>query len=191
MAGIVYTFLVATAILAVGGVGTTALAFLGGWPTLGGYRTSDVAFVSLFFFRYWRLAVHLIAYLLYRPRAPSPNPRYRTADCTVIVPTVDPGTAVFRQCISSIAACGPAGILVVTIHELEALAEATLGPVRLECPDVDLQIHAYGKPNKRGQIAHVVGQIKTPVTVLADSTVSFISTPGTNLLRVSPIITYV
>lgn len=190
MAGIVYTFLVATAILAVGGVGTVALAFLSGWPTLGGYRTSEAAFVALFFFRYWRLAVNLVAYLLYRPRLPSPNPRYRPVDCTVIVPTVDPGTAIFRQCIASIAASGPAGILVVTIHELKALAETTLGPVRLEFPDVDLQIYAHGEPNKRGQIAHVVEQIKTPVTILADSTVSFIPILGINPFRVPPNITY-
>lgn len=181
MAGIAYAFLVATAILAVGGVGTTMLAWLGGWPTLAGYRTSDAAFAGLFFFRYWRFVVHVAAYLLYRPRPLAATPRYRPADCTVIVPTVDPGTAVFRQCIASIAACRPAAILVVTVHGLEALAEAALAPVRLEFPGAGLQVHAYKEPNKRRQIDLVVGDLRTPVTVLADSTVGFICPLGANM----------
>lgn len=185
MAGIVYTFLVATAILAVGGIGITILAFLKGWSTLCGYRISDVAFITLFFFRYWRLVVHSVAYSLYRPYpvpdkplpdepVPDEPPPSSPRGCTVIVPTVDPGTAIFRQCITSIAACEPARILVTTIEDFKQLAYATLEPVGLEFPDLDLQIHAIKEPNKRRQIAHVVdkGYLKTPVTVLADSTVS-------------------
>ena len=67
-------------------------------------------FIVLFFFRYSRLLVKLVAFCFYGPVAISDYPKLRARDVTIIVPTMKPHGVQFDECIRSIYADRPAEI---------------------------------------------------------------------------------
>ena len=70
-------------------------------------------FIALFLFRYIRLLGNLIGWWCYHPMIPKTSPTFTSNDVTVIVPTVDPAGANFKECILSIYDTEPAGIVIV------------------------------------------------------------------------------
>lgn len=71
-------------------------------------------FFALFLFRYVRLVVNIVGFFLYKPHLPGPSPKHTGKDVTVVVPTVDPGSHNFRECIRSILNTSPAKVFIVT-----------------------------------------------------------------------------
>ena len=80
--------------------------------SLGG--TMPSVFIVLFFFRYSRHLVNLVASCFCKPVAVSDYPKLRARDVTVIVPTVKPYGVQFDECIRSVYANRRAKILIVT-----------------------------------------------------------------------------
>lgn len=125
--------------------------------------SASIPFVILFLFRYVRLVVNIIAWLLSRPYPVLEKRNYTPKDVTVIIPTVDVGEA-FVDCIRSIVATGPAHVIVVTVG-LNLLGAAKMACVRI---DPKIKCQAIKRPSKRNQIAHALPSVKTSITVFAD-----------------------
>lgn len=134
--------------------------------------TPDTLFVALFIFRYLRLVVHIISFLLYTPTPIPEKPSYSAADCTVIVPTVNPLDPDFNECITSILAANPAAIFVITAgYRKLRLAQqvcAKLSP--------KIKVLATKIASKREQVALAIPKVRTKFTVLGDDHVFWPST---------------
>ena len=125
-------------------------------------------FIALFIFRYLRLIVHIFSFwILYRP---SPVPAYATIiprDVTVILPTVDPENADFRECIQSCFANAPYEILIVTVGRdkkrlcEEVVAQYATNTTRYQVLQADIA-------NKRHQVATAIPHVETKITLLLD-----------------------
>lgn len=80
-------FLPMTAALAVGGLFTLTIPYLlhgSDFRSFIGIEvTGQVAFLALFYFRYWRLVIHSIAYSLYKPAPCALIPKYTSAVVTL------------------------------------------------------------------------------------------------------------
>ncbi|KAH6661057.1 nucleotide-diphospho-sugar transferase [Truncatella angustata] len=139
------------------------------FPVIGFEVNPTVAFLALFFFRYWRLLVHIISFCLYKPVSRAVNPRYTAMDVTVICPTIEPFGDVFRRCIESVCSQHPAAFyIVVGGAGLIATAEKTCVDLRLKYPHVDIQVHASSEPGKRKQVDTVIPRIRTAITLSID-----------------------
>ena len=143
-------------------------------------------FLFLFAFKYFRQAVHLVAFLRYRPAPRPAHPTYTSRDVTVVLPTVDPGNPWFQKALINCCANGPRQIVIVTA------GETCLGQVRqciaemnnrfgLEAshPHTTITVTAARVANKRQQIAHAMQHVDTKITVLMDDRVMW----GPNFLR--------
>src|ERR1700749_2685477 len=71
-------------------------------------------FLTLFWFRYFRLVVHVFAWAYAAPISVLEFPSLHASDASVIVPTVDPGDPNFVECITSICSNLPAVVIIVT-----------------------------------------------------------------------------
>lgn len=126
-------------------------------------------FCTLFVLRYTRFIGHLIGHALYKPSTIASNPRFDRFDVTVIVPTVDPNGTDFKPCIRSILANQPGQIIIVTVgSELMEECRQVLVSLAPESEGTELSVAAVPKPSKRRQIAHVMPQVNTAITILAD-----------------------
>ncbi|KAK9793514.1 putative Glycosyltransferase 2-like domain-containing protein [Seiridium cardinale] len=169
-------FLALTALLAVVGFSAFTLPFLcfGSFDYgFSGHKlvsvTPEIAFFCLFFFRYWRLFVHMVAYRFYKPAPPLISPRYTGQDVTVICPTVEPWGDVFRMCCETVCLQFPHAFYIVVGREaLVKPAEDVCAGLRVRFPKIDIQVHASPSPGKRIQIDHVIPRIATEITVLID-----------------------
>ena len=73
---------------------------------------SLVIFSCLFIFRYARLLVNIVSYLLYRPRPIPRKPSYSVNDVTVIIPTTDPYSNTFTEALQFVLDNHPAAVIV-------------------------------------------------------------------------------
>lgn len=121
-------------------------------------------FLCLFVFKFLKVVVHTIAYILYRPCATPSHPAYESEDCTVIIPTVGDLDAEFVECIQSILACNPRKVIVSTVGRVKFdFATKVCAAI-----DEDIDIIAIQSPSKRAQVVAAAIQIDTPITVLVD-----------------------
>ncbi|KAI9733823.1 MAG: hypothetical protein M1818_007090 [Claussenomyces sp. TS43310] len=126
---------------------------------------SSITFICLFTFKFLKVFVHTISYLIYRPVTPSATPAFAPRDVTVVVPTVGDLDDEFVECIQSLLATDPFQIIISTVGEA-ALQRAErvcqqIDPVRIRCIAVQ-------HPNKRNQVVTAIRLIQTAITVLAD-----------------------
>lgn len=138
-------------------------------------------FLTVFIWRYTRLAVNIISYnFLYKPSPRRANPRYTPRNCSVIVPTIDPGNPRFRDCIRSVLSNNPDTVHVVTAglgrhgHErLNGIKKVT-GELQRELSSrARVVVSLIEHPNKRHQLAHAMRKIHTEITVLLDDSVTW------------------
>ncbi|KAL2074619.1 hypothetical protein VTL71DRAFT_8397 [Oculimacula yallundae] len=134
-----------------------------------------LAFEGLFLFKFVKVVVHTISFLLYQPyRVPS-KPTVTSRDVTVIIPTVGPiDEDDFRETLSTIFANLPAEIIVCTVGNeklsiagrvcAEELAKAEL----LRPTTTKLLIIAVETPSKRKQLFEAFKHVHTSIIALAD-----------------------
>ena len=129
-----------------------------------------VMFICLFAFRYLRLLVHIISFwLFYRPTPVQKNPSLFPSGCTIILPTVDPKNADFKECINSCLLNKPGAIIVVTAGaKLARLTKDIVSPFKQRFPDTSITVKTADEANKRRQVAHGLRFVKTKITVLLD-----------------------
>lgn len=89
--------------------------------SLSGYAQ---IFIGLFLFRYIRLLANIVGFFVYKPTPIPDDPILTSNDVTVIVPTIDPFNPDFAECIESIAATGPAQIIIVAAGGQQNLHQA-------------------------------------------------------------------
>ena len=124
-----------------------------------------LSFTLLSSFKFFKVIIHTISFLLYRP---FPIPARPTIlgrrDVTVIIPTVGDLDEEFKECIRSILANNPHKILVCTVGDAKLrLAEQVCHQISpgITCVSVD-------RPSKRQQIYCAVRLAHTSIIVLAD-----------------------
>ncbi|OJJ36068.1 hypothetical protein ASPWEDRAFT_28654 [Aspergillus wentii DTO 134E9] len=130
----------------------------------------SVIFLCLFVFRYLRLVGHLWSFwVLYKPSPIPKKPSYHPADCSVILPTVDPTNQDFQECITSCLRNGPGEIIIVTVGDaLTKLTKETVAPFKNSFPDTQILVETTDMANKRVQVAHGLQFVQTKITVLLD-----------------------
>ncbi|KAF2135870.1 glycosyltransferase family 2 protein [Aplosporella prunicola CBS 121167] len=126
-----------------------------------------ICFILLFAFRYVRLVVNTVAYLLCKPCQIPDCPRYTTEDVTVIIPTVEPFGRDFDECIHSVIANRPAKVLVVTVGEEKTRLAKEF------CQEFGLLVEVLSvlKANKREQTVRALQEVQTKIVVQCDDTV--------------------
>lgn len=147
-------------------------------------------FQILFIFKYLKVVVHTLSFLLYRPIPIPTQPTIHPSDVTVIIPTVGAiDEPEFRETLQTILANNPYEIIVCTVgkekYELadqvcsEEVTEAALlsrGTITTK-----VQIIAITEPSKRKQIFAAIQQVNTSIIALADDHVFW----GPNYLKAS------
>ena len=147
----------------------TALASLVAWA----FASVTWGFFPLLVFRYLRLIVHLISFWCYRPSPVLKEPTFTADDVTVIIPTVDPNDNDLLLCLESILLNRPREIRIVTVGEANLQsAEEKAARFRAGFPSVKITVSAISSPgNKRKQVASVLPDIRTAITISADASV--------------------
>jgi cellulose synthase/poly-beta-1,6-N-acetylglucosamine synthase-like glycosyltransferase len=139
-------------------------------------QSPNFPFILLFILRYLRLIVHMISFWLYKTTLVPIDPTYFPEDCTVIIPTVDPENPDFIECLTSILANKPSGIIIVTVgaEKLRLTREITAALSPSIC------VTAIEQANKHAQVCHALSRVRTRIAVLVDDHVFW---PSTNFLR--------
>ncbi|KAF9887622.1 hypothetical protein FE257_009715 [Aspergillus nanangensis] len=129
-----------------------------------------MVFAFLFLFRYVRLIAHIISFWAFYRVVPVPrNPTYHPADCSVILPTVDPMNPDFKECLISCFNSKPGVIIIVTVgHKMVELIREIVNPIEIPYPDTNVHIIAMDVASKRRQVAHGLKFVQTKITVLLD-----------------------
>lgn len=73
------------------------------------------AFLFLFLFKFLKVFIHTISYIVYRPPRRPGHGTLTSQDCTVIIPTVGYMDDEFIETVHSILACNPAGLIISTV----------------------------------------------------------------------------
>jgi hypothetical protein len=132
--------------------------------------TAATVFQLLFLLRYYRLLVGIFFFLKARPIQILQKATITHNDVTVIIPVASPCSPNLGECITSICANRPRQIFVV------AADHQTLKDTANILEYVDLQGISVGTfnanvANKRHQVAMMIDQVATPITVSADDSV--------------------
>jgi hypothetical protein len=132
--------------------------------------TAATLFQLLFIFRYYRLVVGVIFYLRARPIPVPEKPSLTNDDVTVVIPTVNPNGLEFPACVASICANLPREIFIVTSDEEKATEAAQMLP-NIDTRGVSIRVLSANIANKRQQVAMVIGNVTTCITVSVDDSV--------------------
>jgi hypothetical protein len=93
----------------------------------------------------------------------------------VIIPTVAPNQEV-EECLISILRQTPAKVFMVTVgNAMLVECENFFAPLRRQFPATEISVHAIGIANKRLQVAYAIRLVTTPITVMADDHVFWMS----------------
>ncbi|KAI4171380.1 MAG: hypothetical protein LQ343_004336 [Gyalolechia ehrenbergii] len=129
-------------------------------------------FVSLFLYRYLRLAVNLLAFCMHRPIPLPENPRLTSQNVTVVIPSLQGDGGELWTTIQSILATEPYEIILVTVGAQEQRAKKVAKELNLS----RVRIYSVSQPNKRRQMVRAIPEIRTEVTIFADDDVTWPST---------------
>lgn len=165
-------------------------AFLAG-TALATKVTGDdamVVFTATFAARYARLLWNIGFFWRYKPSLPPAVPTVFERDTTVVIPTISVSQAEnadFEECVSTCLVNMPAEVIVVTNTQdkadeaekvLKAIRERItngtstvlnrIGPVDISA--VRVRVMRSGIASKRWQMAHVIPEIKTKLTLFVD-----------------------
>ena len=156
------------------------------WPLLAVTLTlvttrANALFLYLYIFRYLRTIVHIISfYFVYKPTRIPKRPTLFPKDCTIIIPTCDPGNHGFEECIRTILNNRPGSVLIVVVGNPQcALVEKVVAPFRVQYHSTIVKVLSSPIANKRRQICTALLEVKTKITILVDDHVYW---PSTNFL---------
>ncbi|KAH8589702.1 hypothetical protein B0O99DRAFT_479639, partial [Bisporella sp. PMI_857] len=127
-------------------------------------------FIILFLFKYIKVVVHTLSFLLYSPYKIPKDPTIRPEDVTVIVPTVSYFLQ-FRETLKTILANSPYQIIISTVGpEKGAIAERVCDDEysRSRNKTTRMTVVSITEASKRKQILRAVQEVRTQITALAD-----------------------
>ncbi|CAL3964951.1 unnamed protein product [Diplocarpon coronariae] len=133
------------------------------------------AFLLLFVFKFLKVTVHTLSFLLYRPYPIPKNPIFKPGDVTVIIPTVGAiDDQEFRETLRTVIANKPAHIIVCTVgkeklHIADRVCAEKLAAANARNPTHTLvRAIAIDEASKRRQIFRAIQAVRTPIVALAD-----------------------
>ncbi|KAK2630301.1 hypothetical protein QTJ16_001121 [Diplocarpon rosae] len=133
------------------------------------------AFLLLFVFKFLKVIVHTLSFLLYRPYPISRDPMFKPRDVTVIIPTVGAiDDQEFRETLRTIIANEPAHVIVCTVggdklQIADRVCAEKLAAAKARCPTHTLvRAISIDEASKRRQIFQAIQAVKTPIVALAD-----------------------
>ncbi|KAK2740446.1 hypothetical protein FQN57_006073 [Myotisia sp. PD_48] len=130
-----------------------------------------LAFKLLFFYRYFRLVVNLIAVWTFRPIQPPDNPTLTSQDVSIILPSLEGCGKQLEETICTILKNEPYQIFLVTIDANRGNAERMLRAMPASTERI--QLLSIPKPNKRRQMVRGIPEVRTEITVFVDDDVSW------------------
>lgn len=146
-----------------------------GLDAIHAQNTCLQVFELLFLFKFVKVVVHTISFLLYRPYPIPQNPTVTARDVTVIIPTVgaidEPD---MRETLSTILANHPAHIIVVTVGEAklaiaeQVCAEELTKAQVLRTTSTQVTTMAIEIASKRAQLFEAFKRVDTSIIALAD-----------------------
>lgn len=147
-----------------------------------------IAFEVLFLFKYLKVVVHTISFLLYRPFPIPANPTVRCSNVTVIIPTVGAiDEPEFRETIRSILINRPFEVIVCTVggdkfRAAEKVCAEEAYPLPTFDPATRVKVMAISHASKRDQVFAAIQEVQTSTIIaLADDHVFW----GPHFLRAS------
>lgn len=96
--------------------------------------TPQMYFWLVFFWRYIRQIVHLVAFWTYSPAEPMATPPMSGKDVTVLIPTIDPSNSHFQATLLSALANMPSKVVITTITSMTDAVEEIVAAMRLRKP---------------------------------------------------------
>ncbi|KAI1500627.1 nucleotide-diphospho-sugar transferase [Biscogniauxia marginata] len=137
----------------------------------------NTGFHTLFIFRYLRLFINIIGWLIYKPSPVPERPSYFPVDCTVIIPTIDPEGPDFLECCRSVLGNKPGHLLIITAGKInQATTEKITDPLKNEFPETTITVKLTHIANKRRQVALGLKSVKTKLVVFVDDHVGAVGT---------------
>lgn len=128
------------------------------------------AFISLFFYRYFRLVVNFFSFWTFKPILPPENPKLTAQDVSVIIPTLEGCGDELVETIRSILANHPFELLLVTIEANRKKAEKMLEIMPAKSR---IRLFTVLHPNKRHQMVRALPEVRTAITIFSDDDVSW------------------
>ncbi|MCJ1398360.1 hypothetical protein MMC11_001558 [Xylographa trunciseda] len=129
-------------------------------------------FFAFLAYRYLRLIVNLVAFLLLRPIPIPENPLLTSNDVTVVVPSLalEQDRDELWATVHGILATNPAEVILVTIDE-------NVERVKLMVKDMTtttkVRVLSVSQPNKRRQMVRAIPEVRTSITIFADDDVKW------------------
>jgi len=123
------------------------------------------AFLFLFCFKFVRIVVHIISYLLYKPAVMAKNPKFAAKDVTVVIPSFGDFDAHFDFCLGTILRNFPAEVIISTVGEDKFQLASR---VCKKYASQGLRVIQTDEPNKRKQFAAGVDAAKTSIVACVD-----------------------
>ncbi|KAL8987990.1 MAG: hypothetical protein Q9177_002872 [Variospora cf. flavescens] len=129
-------------------------------------------FITLFLYRYLRLAVNLLGFCMHRPIPIPGSPRLTSQNVTVVIPSLHGDGGELWDTIRSILATEPYEIILVTVGAQERHAKHVVKELNLS----KVRIYSVSQPNKRRQMVRAIPEVQTDITIFADDDVTWPST---------------
>ncbi|MCJ1418581.1 hypothetical protein MMC32_004929 [Xylographa parallela] len=126
-------------------------------------------FFALLAYRYLRLIVNVVAFLLLRPIAVPENPLLTSNDVTVVVPSLalDQDRDEFKETVHGILATNPFEVILVTIDENVERVKLMVKSMAT----TKVRVLSVSQPNKRRQMVRAIPEVRTSITIFADDDV--------------------
>ncbi|MCJ1434474.1 hypothetical protein MMC27_003843 [Xylographa pallens] len=126
-------------------------------------------FFVLLAYRYLRLIVNVVAFLLLRPIAIPENPVLTSKDVTVVVPSLalDQDRNEFKETVHGILATNPFEVILVTIDENVERVKLMVKSMAT----TKVRVLSVSQPNKRRQMVRAIPEVRTSITIFADDDV--------------------
>lgn len=132
----------------------------------------QLVFLVFSLHRYVRLVVNCYGHWRYRSKPKAENPKFTSRDVTVIMPTIESDMSQLQAPVSSILACNPATVILVTTTD----KYAKVVEFALSFKDAKIEVYQSRIANKRLQLREAIPRSKTDITVLVDDDVTWPST---------------
>lgn len=146
------------------------------FPVIGGPKACAAAFGIVFLAKYTKTIVGCYTYKTFKPRPVSANPKYTSADVSVVIPTTYEDPEELKECVDKIMENSPRKVFVVCFQDNVDKCTALLYKQGRQT----ITVVGVSQMNKREQILTALKYVNTDIIVLADDDVFW---PASNYLE--------
>ncbi|MCJ1479546.1 hypothetical protein MMC13_008232 [Lambiella insularis] len=136
--------------------------------------TNHVLFFAFLAYRYLRLIVNTVAFMLLRPISIPESPLLTSHDVTVVIPSLalQQDRDELRNTVHGILATKPFEIVLVTIDENVERVKLMVKSMTA----TNIRVLSVAQPNKRRQMVQAIPEVRTSITIFADDDVRWPTT---------------